>query len=97
MKKIEYTKEQVDKLLNEAEYTFAKSMPDTPHYYTKLFTHWKGRKGEFFEVVKFVWNNSVKEHWKWGKYYNYYYANGYKYWSANKTIEETILINRVKV
>ena len=91
------TKEKADKLLASAEYRFAKTMPDNPHSYTKLNPDWIGREKEFFEVVSFVWNNAVSEYWKYGKYYNYYHANGYKYWSANKSIKETILINRVKV
>ena len=41
--------------------------------------------------------NSVKEHWNYGHYYNYYYANGYKYWTMDKTILTTNLINRAKI
>ena len=44
-----------------------------------------------------MWENSKKEHWKWGKYYFYYRANGYKYWVMDKTVETTDLINRAKI
>tara|TARA_R110000796_G_scaffold80767_1_gene178554 strand:+ start:777 stop:1070 length:294 start_codon:yes stop_codon:yes gene_type:complete len=93
----EYNKEQVDKLLDKAEYKFASTMPNTPHSYTKLHANWISRKEEWFGVVKFMWENSVKEHWKYGKYYSYYYANGCKYWSMDPSIETTDLINKVKL
>lgn len=92
------TKEEVDKLLAEAEYKYAKTMPDNPHSYTLMREHWGNGKLElWFAVVKFIWENAVTEHWKYGKYYNYYYANGYKYWSMDATINKTDLINRVKL
>jgi|TARA_B110000259_G_C13848747_1_gene335870 hypothetical protein len=93
----EYTKEEVDKRLADAEYKFAKTMADIPHSYTLLHKHWSNRKDEWFGVIKFVWENSVKEHWKYGKYYNYYYANGYKYWSMDPSIAKTDLLNRAKI
>jgi hypothetical protein len=88
------TKQEVDKLLNEAEFKFAKTMHEIPHSYTRLHANWKGREEDWFKVVKYIWENSVKEHWK---YDYYYYANGYKYWVMDESIEKTDLINRVKV
>ena len=72
-------------------------MAKHPHIYTLLHKHWNDDKKIWFEMVEFIWNNSVREHWKYGHYYNYYYANGYKYWSMDKTILTTDLINRAKV
>jgi len=89
-------KEEVDKLLDQAEFKFAKTMPENPHSYTRLHANWKGREKEWFDVVRFMWDNSVSEHWKYNKYYNYYYANGYKYWIMDESIEKTDLINRAQ-
>ncbi len=97
LKEILMTKQEVDKLLIEAEFKFAKTMPEIPHSYTRLLANWKGREKDWFKVVKYIWENSVKEHWKYDQYYNYYYANGYKYWVMDESIEKTDLINRVKV
>ena len=97
MNETSQTKQEVDKLLNEAEFKFAKTMPEIPHSYTRLLANWKGREKDWFIVVKYIWENSVKEHWKYNQYYNYYYANGYKYWIMDESIEKTNLINRAKV
>ena len=35
MNKTSQTKQEVDKLLNEAEFKFAKTMPEIPHSYTR--------------------------------------------------------------
>ena len=95
MNETSQTKQEVDKLLNEAEFKFAKTMPEIPHSYTRLHADWLGREKDWFKVVKYIWENSVKEHWKYNQYYNYYYANGYKYWVMDESIEKTDLINRV--
>ena len=97
MNETSQTKQEVDKLLNEAEFKFAKTMPEIPHSYTRLHANWKGREKDWFKVVKYIWENSVKEHWKFNQYYNYYYANGYKYWVMDESIEKTDLINRCNV
>jgi hypothetical protein len=91
------TKDEVDLILENCEFQFAKTMARHPHSYTLLHKHWNYEKDLWFSMVEFIWNNSVKEHWKYGHYYNYYYANGYKYWSMDKTILTTDLINRAKV
>ena len=92
------TRKEVDKTLEELSWVFAKTYTDAPHHYTRIkdiktIDH----KQKWFKVVRFLWNNSQKEHWKFGKYYNYYRANGYKYWVMDKTIETTDLINRAKI
>jgi len=86
------TKRELDKLLNEAEFKFAKTMPEIPHSYTRLHANWVGREKDWFKVVKYIWGNSVNEHWNFNQYYNYYYANGYKYCVMDESIEKTDLI-----
>ena len=92
------TKKEVDKTLQELSWTFAKTYTNAPHHYTRLadISTDEHRK-KWLKVVRFMWENSKKEHWKWGKYYFYYRANGYKYWVMDKTVETTDLINRAKI
>lgn len=90
------TKQEIDILLKNAEYQFAKTMPKNPHSYTVVNKHWINRTRIFKEVVAYIKDNAVKEYWNYGKYYNYYYANGYKYWLGLDSYE-TILINRASI
>lgn len=72
---------EVNTLLNNSKFKFAKTMPTMPHFYT-LKDSWDD-KNKFIEVVKYIYANGVI-----GKFYNsynkYYYANGYKYWCYAK-------------
>ena len=92
------TKEEVDKLLEEFPWTFAKTYMQDPHHWTVLKDKNQPKDPDkWFAVVKFMHENSQREHWKYGKYFFYYRANGYKYWVMDKTIESTDLINRAKI
>jgi hypothetical protein len=91
-------KETVNRLLNEAEFRFAKSMPKFPHWYTLRET-WKN-DSDFVDVVLFIRQNGVKKNF-WKRSYIYYSANGYQYWTMGNPISyedktKTILINRAK-
>ena len=95
--KTNLTKEQADSLLENAKYQFAKTYVKHPHSYCVLEKHWNYEMDLWFSLITFMSQNSVKEHWNYGHYYNYYYANGYKYWTMDKTILTTNLINRAKI
>jgi len=88
-------KEKADRLLKGKDYKFAKSMPKDPHAYT-MFYDWGSRK-TFEAVVQFIRDNGKREHWNYGKYYIYYYLDGYKYWTMGYDLPTTKLINRAKV
>ena len=91
------TKKEVDKILQELSWTFAKTYTNAPHHYTTITDiSTNEHRKKWLKVVRFIWENSKKEHWKCGKYYFYYKANGYKYWVMDKTAETTDLINRAK-
>lgn len=85
--------ERVNELLENAKYTFAKSMPTIPHEYT-LRTNWN--EGEFIEVASFINRNGTVAYF-YGRPYRYYFFNGYKYWTVGKIIDEATLINREKL
>lgn len=89
------TKQEANELLLNADFTYAKSMPEIPHWYTLRET-WDDR--EFIEVVQFIRANGVRE-WFYRKRYTYYYLNGYKYWTMGSPLHNsgktgTILINK---
>lgn len=90
--------ETVNKLLSQAKYVFAKSMPTIPHEYSNRY-NWENDK-DFCDVVQWIRDNGVKE--KFGnKYYTYYYFNGYKYWTMGNLLSytdrsKTFILNKVK-
>lgn len=87
-------KATAEKLLRDAPYKFAKTMANIPHSYTlKENDYWD--KKTFVEVVKYLNQNGVKEKF-FTKYYTYYYANGYKYWTMYSNYDNEVLINRAK-
>jgi predicted phosphoadenosine phosphosulfate sulfurtransferase len=63
------TDKQVNKLLTNATFVYAKSMPQFPHYYT-LRNTWDCQK-EFDDVVNFIRNNGITE-----KRYSYCWKEG---------------------
>lgn len=86
--------ENINEILEKAEFKFAKTMANIPHAYT-LKEKW-GDVELFNKVVMFIRENGVKEKF-FSKTYTYYYANGYKYWTMGNSLEITKLINRAKV
>ena len=92
------------KCLSQAPYRFAKTMPNDPHYYT-LLSEWDGSGSASFltleswaMVAKVLWANTVRRKYvspvgkqRWQKYMD---ANGYQYWSMDRSAETTDLINR---
>jgi SAM-dependent methyltransferase len=84
------TFDQCAKILIAQEYTFAKSMPQNPHWYT-LRKNWG--TNHFEDVVKFIRDNSYTEHFH-GRPFKMFKLNGYKYWTMGAPLSDTILINR---
>ena len=88
------TLENIKQILEGKSYRFAKTMPETPHFYT-LKREWDNPK-EFEMVVAEIRENGKKELWKGGQHYTYLYVNGWKYWTMGSPVSETILINRAE-
>jgi len=82
----------IDTLLKNAKFVFAKSMPKLPHHYTLRET-WDSNTFDY--VVQKIRELGVPERF-FKKTYIYYYANGYKYWTMGNPVCETKLINRAK-
>ncbi len=91
-------KKDIDKILEQLKWTFAKTYTNAPHHYTRIKDiQTDEHRKKWLEIVDFIWKNSEREHWKYGRYFYYYKANGYKYWVMDKTVETTDLINRAKI
>ncbi len=80
--------------LESKQYTFAKAMPEQPHWYT-LRRNWSSRP-DFFEAVRLL--RDFGEHDSWYHQSNVsFHANGWSYWTRGLPVEETILINRARL
>jgi len=68
---------EINKILSNVKFKFAKTMPKFPHEYTLKET-WHDEE-LFVKCVKHIYENGKTE--LFFKTFNkYYYANGYKYW-----------------
>jgi hypothetical protein len=88
------TRKRLRKLLESAEYQFAKTMPKTPHWYTLKQT-WK-KEEEFLQAVLGVRHYGKAEDW-YSRTFTYFYAGEYKYWTMGNDVSETILINKARI
>ena len=84
----------ITQILESKSYRFAKTMPESPHFYT-LKREWDNLK-EFEKAVSYIRENGQKELWQDGQHYTYLYVNGWKYWTMGSPVSETILINRAE-
>jgi hypothetical protein len=75
-------------------FTFAKTMPESPHEWTQKKDWYSAQV--FEEVVRYIRKYGVKEKFN-GKTYIYFYGNNYKYWTLGNPIKKTTIINRVAV
>lgn len=83
-------------ILEESEWTFAKTMPWIPHWYILR----KNFNNVFFDkMVEALRAYGIDEIFgkKNPKTYRYFYANGYKYWTMGNPINETTVINKAKI
>jgi len=84
---------KVDAFIASQKWTFAKTMPECPHWY---IVRAPDNEKRFSSFVKFIREHGVKE--KFGKTnYTYFYRCGYKYWTMGIPIEKTIIINRAEI
>jgi len=91
-------KETVHRLLDNAFFKFANSMPKNPHEYSHRET-WEN-DSYFCDVVLFIRKNGIEERF-FKTSFIYYYYNGYKYWTMGNPISyedksKTFILNRAK-
>lgn len=97
--------ETAQTLLESQEWTFAKTMPDNPHWYT-LRKKWTCDQ-DFIDVVHFIREYGVIERYPppSGPKYTVMVIDGFKYWTMGypcnpgpcHPAHDTILINRTPV
>ena len=87
------TLEEAERLLAQAPYTYARTMPQHPHHYT-LRRDWID--GSFDDVVRTIrrYGYTYRFH---GRPYTQLNANGFAYWTMGFPVEDTELINRRKL
>ena len=90
----EEDQERVYRFVHRAEWHFAKTMPQIPHWYCLLKEY--EDKEEFTWFAKYIVEHSVPGQF-YGKTYNYFFLDGYKYWIMDECPEDCDLINRDEV
>jgi len=88
------TTEEVQKFLESHQWTFAKTMPESPHWY--IHNKDANDNNVFIEVVKFIQQKGLPSKFE-GATYNYLHLGKYKYWSMGNLPEETTIINRALI
>lgn len=84
---------KVKEILENREWTFAKTMPTTPHWYIKRSSF--SDENIFEDLVRFIQRNGVPK--KFFKVtYKYIFLGEWKYWTMGYSPEETTIINRAK-
>jgi hypothetical protein len=80
--------------LSRLTFKFAKTMPDTPHFYVV-----RSPENEADYVA--LWNawrkDGVDEKWNGRKYRYWYAGDGWKYWAMTYDQSKSVIINRAKV
>ena len=88
------TREQFIEFVEKAEWVSAKSYEGTaPHQYTTIKKMGDGWRAQFVEVAKFIRDNGFPRKFYRATFW-YYAYEGKIYWTMDKVIEETDLVNR---
>jgi len=86
--------DRVTKMIEYGTWIFAKTYAkSSPHEYALLKTH-PELKDDFMELARCIFEEGYDE-WFYGRRYKYLKVGDFKYWSMDRTIETTDLINRV--
>ena len=78
--------------LEAAPWTFAKTMKEHPHSYTRVY-EWPAGSKRFYEAVRRIRRFGFSARFL-NRAYLYWQANGWQYWTMGAPVGETILINR---
>jgi hypothetical protein len=86
------SREELQKTLEGADYIYAKTMPQCPHYYT-LRAKWTNKEVGFDDAVTALKFYSVPDRWE-NRKVMYFKTNTHRYWVMSERVEDVILINR---
>jgi len=82
--------EKIKDLIIGWSWTFAKTMPQIPHWYVVRSPE---NEEAFIEFVEFIRVHGVEERFGQSTYL-YLYIGEYKYWTMGNPVPETTIINR---
>lgn len=88
------TDDQISTFIANHEWTFAKTMPQIPHWYT-LRRNAK-RDEDFAAFVQEIRFRGIVRQFG-SKSFTYFDLDGWTYWTMGAPVEETILINRARL
>ncbi len=81
--------------IDNQEWVYAKTMPETPHWYI-IKNRLKNEDVTIFEgFVHFIREKGLKRVFQ-NKIYSYYNFGDYDYWTMGEPIEKTVVLNRAK-
>ena len=80
--------------LSRLTFEFAKTMPETPHWYVIRTAE---NKADFLDLFHAVKENGVDERWGRATYRYWYPGDGFKYWASPPYLPACKCINRAKV
>ena len=82
--------DEARQFINECYWTFAKTMPQSPHDY---IVRGKVDAEKFYRFVELIRRDGVVR--PWGRYRNIYLAiDGFNFWTMGAPVVETTIINR---
>ena len=84
----------IRKFISTSHWTFAISMPKTPHEYT--IREWTSDDSAFNNFVQHIRTHGVEERFI-RQIRPYLYIDGLKYWTMGDPVETTIVINRSEI
>ena len=84
--------ESLKTFINNATWTFAKTMPEWPHEY---IVRAKVDENLFIETVMHIRKNGFQSAF-YQKILTYFEENGFLYWTMGEPVHETTIINRCK-
>ena len=82
-----------DQFIEKHTWTFAKTMPQWPHWY---IIRNDSNSDQFAKFVTYIRENSKPRIWE-GVEYLYLDMPPYTYWTIGNPVEETKIINRAKI
>ncbi|KXW55482.1 hypothetical protein [Ferrovum sp. PN-J185] len=83
--------EDIKYFISQCNWTFAKTMPESPHWY---IVRNKENNDDFVKFVMFIRENGQTRTWNNRKFI-YLDIDNYSYWTMGNPISDTTIINKV--
>ena len=80
--------------LSRLEFRFAKTMPETPHWYVVRST---ANEADYVALFHVIQEKGVPEKFGARRYRYWYPGDGWKYWTMTTDVQHSHVINRAKI